>query len=171
VTGTGPGTAIVVGSGSGFSDSALVAVPPATNVVVSATSSGRSFPVARVGVDTVVVDVTADMRFTPSERLGSYNARLTWNPAVLQYVSVVNTTFAPPTVNADSVAQGRLRFASADANGATGQVVVARVRLRAIAAGTTSPAITISEMSASSPTYTNLLSRVTVTNGSVTVRP
>jgi hypothetical protein len=171
VTAAGPGAAIVVGSGSGFSDSALVVVPPDADVVVSATSSGRAFRVTPVGVDTVFVDITADMRFTPSEKLGSYNARLTWNPAVLQYVSVVNTTFAAPTVNADSVAQGLLRFASADASGAAGQVVVARVRLRAVAAGTTSPAITITEMSGVSPTYTNLVSRVTVANGSVTVRP
>ncbi|HWP37132.1 MAG TPA: cohesin domain-containing protein [Gemmatimonadales bacterium] len=170
VTGVAVGNAVVVASGSGFSDSALVSVLPATNVLVSSTSSGRAFRAARVG-DTVVVDITADMAFAPGERLGSYNARLTWDAAVLQYVSVVNTTFAAPTVNADSVSAGKLRFASADANGAAGQVVVARVRLRAIAAGTTSPALTISELSAASPTFTNLLSRVTVASGSVTVRP
>jgi hypothetical protein len=170
VTGVAVGNAVVVASGSGFTDSALVAVLPATNVLVSSTSSGRAFRAARVG-DTVVVDITADMAFTPSERLGSYNARLQWDPGVLQFVGVVNTTFAAPTVNADSVSAGKLRFASADAAGAAGQVVVARVRLRALATGATSPALTISELSAASPTFTNLLSRVTVANGIVTVRP
>jgi hypothetical protein len=170
VTGVAVGNAVVVGSGSGFSDSALVAVLPTTNVLVSSTSGGRAFRAARVG-DTVVVDITADMAFTPNERLGSYNARLQWDPAVLQFVGVVNTTFAAPTVNADSVSAGKLRFASADAAGASGQVVVARVRLRALTTGTTSPALTISELSAASPTFTNLLSRVTVTSGFVTVRP
>ena len=121
--------------------------------------------------DTVVVDVTADMALTGGEKIGSYNARMTWDAAVLQYVGVQSTAFAAPTVNADSASAGTLRFASADAAGGSGQAVVARVRFRALAAGTTSPTIAISEMSASSPTYTNLLTRVTVTSGFVTVRP
>jgi hypothetical protein len=170
VTGAAPGTAVIVASGTGFSDSVLVTVPPGGNVVASATSNDRGFRDARAG-DTVVVDVRADMQFASGERLGSYNARLTWNPAVLQFVDVQSGAFAAPTVNTDSVSAGRLRFASADAGGAAGHVVVARVRLRALAAGSAGSALTVSEMSASSPSYTNLVSRVTVTNGFITVRP
>jgi hypothetical protein len=172
VTAVASGTSVLVASGSGFGDSVLVTVPTATHAVVSATSSGRAFRVARVG-DTVVVDVAADMRFTPSEKLGSYNATLTWTPATLQFIDVQSGGFAAPTVNSGSASSGQLRFSAADATGASGSVVVARVRLRALAAGTTGTTLTISEMSATSPTFTNLFAanRVTVTSGSVTVRP
>jgi hypothetical protein len=171
-TAVAPGTAVLVAGGSGFSDSVLVTVPTATYAVVSTTSSGRAFRVARVG-DTVVVDVTADLRFTPSEKLGSYNATLTWTPATLQFLDVQTGGFAAPTVNSGSASSGQLRFSAADPTGASGAVVVARVRLRALAAGTTATALSVTEMSATSPTFTNLFAanRVTVTNGSVTVRP
>jgi hypothetical protein len=171
-TAAAAGTAVLVASGSGFSDSALATVVPASNAVVSTTSSGRAFRVARVG-DTVVVDVTADMRFTPNEKLGSYNAELTWTPATLQFIDVQSGGFAAPTVNSGSASSGQLRFSAADATGASGAVVVARVRLRALAAGTTATTLAITEMSATSPTFTNLYAanRVTVISGSVTVRP
>jgi len=70
VTAVAPGSAVLVASGSGASDSALVAVAVPTNAIVSVTSAGQAFRHARVG-DTVVVDLTADLRYTPSELLGS----------------------------------------------------------------------------------------------------
>lgn len=174
--GTATGTVVIVATGSGFSDSTRITVVTATHAVVSITSNKptapRAFGVFKAGVDTVVMDVTADMRFTPNEKLGSYNATLTWSPSVLQYVDVQATSFAAPVVNADSASAGKLRFSAADASGAAGQVVVARVRFRAVAQGATTAALAISEMSAAQ-TFTNLsaLNRVTVTSGHVTVRP
>ncbi len=174
VTGIAVGTAVLVASGSGFSDSALVTVVTATHAVVSTTSSGSAFRAARVG-DTVVVDLTADLRFTPSERLGSYQAAMDWNALVLQYLDVQTTSFAAPTVNPGTAnCTHQLCLAAADAQNAAVSVIVARVRFRALAAGTTSPVLSISEMSSNvPPTFTNLFAanRVTVTNGSVTVRP
>lgn len=174
VTGVAPGTAVVVASGSGFSDSALVTVVVPTNAVVSAMPAGAAFGQARVG-DTVVVDLTADLRFTPSELLGSYQASLDWNTAVLQLVDVQATTFAAPVVNPGTGTCGhRLCLAAADPQNTASNVVVARVRLLAVAAGSTSTALGITELSSNvPPTYTNLYAanRVTVMSGSVTVRP
>jgi hypothetical protein len=175
VQGIAAGTAVIVATGSGFSDSALITAVTPTHAVMSTSSlfqgSSRGFRAARVG-DTVVVDVTADMRITPNEKLGSYNATLTWATATLQYIDVQTTSFAAPVVNAASVSAGTLRFSAADATGAAGQVVVARVRFRALAQGTTPATLAVTEMSAAQ-TFTNFsaLNRVTVTSGHVTVRP
>lgn len=170
------GTVVIVITGSGFTDSALITVVTLSHAVMSTSSvfqgSARGFRAARVG-DTVVVDVTADMRITPNEKLGSYNATLTWATATLQYIDVQSTTgFAAPVVNADQSSAGTLRFSGADANGPAGKVVVARVRFRAAAQGTTVATLAVTEMSAAQ-TFTNFsaLNRVTVTSGHVTVRP
>jgi hypothetical protein len=180
VTGASAGTAIIVATASGFSDSALVTVVSPTHAVAHTTSTigasaGRGFGVARVG-DTVVVNVTVDLRFTPNEKLGSYDAILRWNPSALSFVDVKNGTYVARTVNRDSVSAGRLDFAAADPQqdaSPGGSVVVARVRFRASASGSSALALTIEEMSGAPPTFTNLLgsNRVTVTSGHVTVRP
>lgn len=169
VTAAGTGTSVIVANANTVLDSMLVAVPPAGNVVVRTIPNGRSFRRAKVG-DTVTVDVVMDMQFTPSEKLGSYNATLTWNQTVLTYLDVQSTSFAAPTVNTGNVANGELRFGSADATGAAGKVLVTRVRFVAAAQGATTTTIAMSEMSAAQ-TFTNLISRVTVVNGHVTVSP
>ena len=171
VTAVAAGAAVIVGTtvGAGIvGDSLIVTVPPDSNVVVRTLSDGRTYRTANVG-DTVVVDVTVDMQFAAPELLGSYNATLTWNPSVLTYVDVQNGNFASPTINDANASAGELRFGSADANGVGGQVVVANVRFVAAAGGTTAATLEVSEMSAAQ-TFTNLISRVTVTNGFVTVR-
>jgi len=173
VTGVAPGMAVVLTEAADFSspqftDSALVTVLTAGYVVVSSTVDDRGFETAGVG-DTVVVDVTADMRFTPSELLGSYNATLTWDPAVLSFIDVQAGDFSQPEVNTANTASGELRFAQVNANGTGGATVLARVRLLAQATGATQPTLTITEMSAAI-TFTNLIDRVTVTNGTVTIQ-
>jgi hypothetical protein len=169
VTGVAGGTAVIVATQGSLSDSVLVRVGTSGSVPVSAVADGRAFHAPRVG-DTVVVGVTASMVFTNSELLGSYNAQLTWNAAVLRYVDVLSGDFGTPTINATQTGQGSLRFSAANAQGAAGSVTVARVRFVAQAAGSAAPVLTITELSAAL-TFTNLLSSVTVTNGSVTVRP
>lgn len=180
VTGIASGTAVIVASGSGFSDSALVTIVTPTHAVAYTSStvgpvSDRGFGVARVG-DTVEVSVAVDLRFTPDEKLGSYDAVLRWNSSALSFVEVQDGSYVSPTVNRDSVSVGRLDFAAADPQQSAspgGTVVVARVRFRAAATGSSTVALTIEEMSGAPPSFTNLLgsNRVTVTSGHVTVRP
>ena len=168
VSATGIGSATVVATSGAFADSTQVVVPPAGNVVASAIA-GRFFGTARAG-DTVIVDLTADMQFSGGELLGSFNATLLFNPAVLQYVSTQSGTFGSPTVNAANVGVGELRLGHANAAGAGGQVLVARVRFVAVASGSGALGLTFSEMSAAL-TFTNLISRLTVAAGAVAVVP
>lgn len=170
VTAAAAGTVVVVADAGAFADSILIRVAAAGSVPVFAIADGRSFRAARVG-DTVIVDVHANMAFTSGELLGSYNAELTWNAAQLRYVDVLPGGFGVPTINDTQVQQGSLRFSAANAQGVGGApVVVARVRFVAQAAGSAAPALAITELSAAQ-TFTNLLSSVIVTTGSVTVRP
>jgi hypothetical protein len=162
-------SAVIVGTAGSFSDSMLVRVAAPGDVPVSAVAAVRAFHAPRVG-EAVVVDVTADMGFAGGELLGSYNAQLTWNPAVLTYVGVDAGGFGAPTVNDTQAQEGSLRFSAANAQGVGGVVVVARVRFLAQATGNATPQLSITELSAAQ-TFTNLLSSVIVTNGSVTVRP
>jgi hypothetical protein len=152
-----------------LADSIIVRVAGAGTVPVSAIADGRSFGAPRVGGD-VIVDIAADMAFTGGELLGSYNAELRWDPAVLRFVEVQSGNFGAPTVNTTQTGTGLLRFSAANAAGVAGSVIVARVRFVADAAGSGNPQLTITELSAAL-TFTNLLSGVVVTNGSVTVRP
>jgi len=174
VTGVAAGTAVVVASATGFSDSVLVRTVKAGDAMVWALPAGRSFRTARVG-DTVTVELTADLRRTPTEKLGSYQASLDWSASVLQYLDVQSTSFAAPTVNPGTgTCTHQLCLAAADPQNTAGLVVVARVRFRALANGTASPTIAVTEMSSNvPPTFTNLFAgnRVAVTGGTVTVRP
>jgi hypothetical protein len=163
------GAATVVASSGALADSTRLLVVPAGNVAAGTISNGRFFRAVRVG-DTVLVDIVADMRFTGGEALGSYNADLTWTPGTLQYLTTETGTFGTPTVNASGAAQGQLRIGHANAQGGTGLVVLARVRFRAQAGGSGNVALTFSEMSAAG-TFTNLISRITVAAGAVTVVP
>jgi hypothetical protein len=170
VTAAAAGGAVIVGTSGAFSDSMLVRVAASGSVPVSAIAGdGQAFLAPRVG-DTVVVDVRVNMFFSGGELLGSYNAQLTWAAAALRYVDVQPGTFGTPTINDTQVQQGSFRFSAANAQGAGGSVVVARVRFVAQAAGSAAPQLAITELSAAQ-TFTNLLSSVVVTNGSVTVRP
>jgi hypothetical protein len=152
-------------------DSVKVTVPTTTYVIVSTAPRGRSYGSPQVN-DTMTVDVAADMRFTPGDKLGSYNAKLTWNPAqlTLQAVSAGDGGFNP-TYN--DLVSGQLTFADANATGVAGTPVVARIRFKALVAGSPNLVLTLTELSASAPSYTNLFAanRVTVTNGVITVRP
>jgi len=169
VTGVAAGTVVIVGTGGSFTDSMLVRVAASGSVPASAIADDEAYRAPRVG-DTVVVDVRVNMFFSGGELLGSYNAQLTWNAAALRYVDVQAGGFGSPTINDTQTQQGSLRFSSANAQGVSGSVVVARVRFVAQAAGSATPALSITELSAAQ-TFTNLLSSVVVTNGSVTVRP
>ena len=171
VTAVTVGQTVVVATAGAFADSVIITVPAAGNVLVFTSSKGRSFAAAAVG-DTVSLDLTADLGFASGEKLGSYGATLTWDAAKLQLDTLVAGSFPEPTVNYNARGTGQLQFAAANTAGATGQTILAKVRFRALSAGSGVPVLTFSEMSAPSPSFTNLFAanRVTVTNAGVTVR-
>jgi hypothetical protein len=169
VTGVAVGATTVVATFGTFSDSTRVVVPTTEHVLAAALADGRYFRTARVG-DTVVVDLVADMQFATDELLGSYNATVLFNPAALTYVSTQAGTFGAPTVNATGAAVGEVRLGHANAAGADGLVVLARLRFVAAGAGAANLSLQFSEMSAAI-TFTNLIARQTVTAGIVTIVP
>ncbi|MDH5804930.1 MAG: Ig-like domain-containing protein [Gemmatimonadota bacterium] len=169
VTGVAAGTAVIVAQAAPVADSVTVTVGIPGQVIATTSVGGRTFGSGTVGVD-VVVDVAVDMALAGSELLGSYNATLTWDPAVLTFAAVEVGDFALPEINTADVATGSLRFAQINANGLGGSVVIVRVRFAAAATGSTVPAAAFAEMSAAQ-TFTNLLPKVTVTNATVRINP
>ncbi|MEX0691397.1 MAG: hypothetical protein WD934_05140 [Gemmatimonadales bacterium] len=169
VTGVGVGASTVVATFGTFSDSTRVVVPATEHVLAAALADGRYFRTARVG-DTVVVELVADMRFATDELLGSYNATVLFNPAALTYVSTQAGTFGAPTVNATGATVGEVRLGHANAAGADGLVVLARLRFVGAGAGAANLSLQFSEMSAA-VTFTNLIARHTVASGLATIVP
>ena len=99
-----------------------VAVTPcaqAQSVVVGPLPSSMS----AIPGASITVPVVADLTSSGGASLGSIAARLTWKPGTLTYVSSSMGTLGSPTVNVDS-ASGALRFALANASGATGMPVL-----------------------------------------------
>ncbi len=120
------------------------------------------------------VPIVVDLSQAGGAKLGSYTARLKWNPAVLglschQYwCDTLSGNFPPPQINSDSVAQGVVRFTAISPAGASGLVTLVRFRF-SIAfsiADTTSSAVDLSfsEMSAAG-TFDDLMPLLTVTSG------
>ena len=124
----------------------------------------------------VLVPVAIDMSGSGGEKLGSYTARLTWDPARLKaclgydyYYSCVDSirggSFPVPQFNYDSAA-GTLSFTAISPAGAPGLVTIARIPfvLRdTLAAPLT---LTFSEMSAAG-TFTNLLPLLSVSSATM----
>lgn len=175
VTGAAGGTAVIVASAQGATgpvlDSTLVAVAATGSAVAVPLAGGRAFGSARVG-DTVVVRVAVDLRGVPSERLGSYLARLNWTPSTLGYVTtaLVSGGFVEPTVNADSTGLGQLRFGAANPTGTLGPVIgLLDIKFVAAAAGTTPLTFTVTDLSAAS-TFTQMVTTALVLSTSVRVQ-
>ncbi|MCZ6803144.1 MAG: choice-of-anchor B family protein, partial [Proteobacteria bacterium] len=71
----------------------------------------------------ITTPVTIDVSQTfPEEALGAYNATLTWNPSLLDYVAFSGgpAPFDNPIVNEDNTAAGELSFEQSDAAGVGG---------------------------------------------------
>jgi hypothetical protein len=121
----------------------------------------------------VTVPIVVDMSQAGGAKLGSYTARLQWDPAVLglscsQYgCDTLSGNFPAPQINPDSIAQGVVRFASVSAAGVSGLITL--VRFRFVVQDTTSTAsspmnLSFSEMSAAG-TFEDLMPLLTVTSG------
>jgi hypothetical protein len=66
------------------------------------------------------VPLVVDLRALGGSALGSYQLRVTWDPAVVRYVSAGAGAFGAPTVNEANVAAGSLTLAGANPGGASG---------------------------------------------------
>jgi hypothetical protein len=132
-------------------------------------SNAHAFGLANVG-DTVHVVVTVNLGAVPGELIGSYNAQLDWNPAVLQYVSTTPISLVGgTTLNESATSSGDLRFGSADPSGATGPALV-DVKFVAKASGASPVTFVLTDLSGISPAFTQMLTNALVLSGSVQVK-
>ncbi len=174
VTAQDAGSTVVVAQAPGatgtVADSMLVVVPASGTTVVSALGDARAFDGAKAG-DTVRVVVEASLRAVPGEMLGSYNAQLTWNPAILSYVrwDPMPGGFGAPTVNETLTSTGQLRFGAADPNGKSGTMALVGITFVAAGTGAGGLQFTLTDLSAAI-TFTNLLPGAVLVPGTITIR-
>ena len=174
VTGVAPGSAIVAATaGPGVADSLVVMVGDAVtlpgNAIALALIGGRSFGVAKLG-QPVAIDIVMDLKAVPVELLGNYDARFTWNAAVLRFDSTQAGTFASPVVIPDTAANGILRFNATDLVGATGSQTLTHLWFTAVGPGPSGHALSLSTLTAA-VTGIDLLPGLLVGPGGVTVGP
>src|SRR5207249_412430 len=83
----------------GVADSLVVMVGDALTLpgspIALALVGGRSFGVGKVA-QPMAIDVVVDLKAVPTELLGSYDARLTWNAGVLRFDSTQAGSFVSP---------------------------------------------------------------------------
>lgn len=167
------GSAIVVATAaSGVADSLVVMVGDATippgNPIALALSGGRSFGTAKLG-QPIAIDVVVDFKAVPVELLGNYDARFTWNAAVLRFDSTQAGTFAPPVIIADTAGNGILRFSATDLIGATGLQTLVRLWYTATGPGPSGYVLSLPVLAA--VTRLDLTPGLLVAPGGLTVGP
>lgn len=174
VAGVSAGSAVIVAQAGPAADSMVVTVGNAAaalgDMLVAAVTNNRAFGTRRVG-QAVTVEVRVDQLAT-SDSLGSYNARYSWNPAVLRFDSTSAGSYAAPTVN-DSSSIGVLRFAGVDANSRSGSLVLTRLWFTALTTGDDAHVLELSEMSGVSPNFFNYFqnNRYVLVSGSARITP
>jgi len=115
---------------------------------------------SQVSGEYLLVPIFADMTKSGGERLGSYTARLTWDPSILYYESAEPGSFAQASLNTDSAYYGVLRVSAISPDGMDG--VFDLVRLRYYTYGGTTPLdLSVTELSAAG-TLRDLLATATV---------
>ena len=174
VTGLTPGSAVIVATAGTGADSTVVTVGNASaapgDMLIAAVTNNRAFGSRRAG-QAVTVEIRVDQLAT-NDSLGSYNARFSWNPAVLRFDSTSAGSYATPTVN-DSSSIGVLRFAAVNANSRSGSLVLTRLWFTALTAGVDAHQLSISEMSGVSPQFFNYFqnNRYVLVSGSARITP
>ncbi|RQW08828.1 hypothetical protein EH222_05035, partial [candidate division KSB1 bacterium] len=138
----------------------------AQSVVSSATPSDTSPAID----EQITVAVNINMTGASGKLLGSYSASLAWNAAIFEYVSYAGgaAPFNTPTVNTSNTASGRITFSAAAPSGASGNINILTVTLRAKASGTSTFDLNYTAMAAAM-TFENLLPYLTINDGSATV--
>ena len=174
VTGVAAGSAIVAAMAApGVADSLVVmvgdALTPPGSPIALALVGGRSFGVGKVA-QPMAIDVVVDLKAVPTELLGSYDARLTWNAGVLRFDSTQAGSFVFPVVIPDTAAGGILRFHATDPVGATGLQTLAHVWFTATGPGASSHVLSLPVLSAA-PTSLDLTPRLLVAPGGATIGP
>jgi Big-like domain-containing protein len=174
VTAGAPGSAIVVATAApGVADSLVVmvgdAITPPGNAIALALIGGRSFGVAKLG-QPLAIDVVVDLKAVPTQLLGNYDARFTWNAGVLRFDSTQTGTFASPVIIPDTAAGGILRFNGADVVGTSGSPTLVRLWYTATGPGPSGQVLSLSTLAAA-VTRIDLLPGLLVAPGGVTVGP
>ena len=174
VTAQGAGSAVIVAQAGSVADSMIVAVGNAGSapgdMLFATVTNGRAFGVRPLG-QAVAIDVRVDQLAT-ADSLGSYNARFSWNPAILRFDSTSAGTYAAPTVN-DSSSIGVLRFAGIDAISKSGPLVLTRLWFTALATGNDGHTLQVSEISGVSPNFFNYFTagRYVLVSGAASITP
>src|SRR5574341_138176 len=125
--------------------------------------------------ETIAVAINVDVSGLqmPDNRLGAYQATLEWEPAVIQYLGITPAP-APwnaPNVNATNVTTGRLIWNDFQAGGSTGKINILNVNFRVISATSASTPLKLSFSAMTTAIFfTDLLNKLTVQSGQVTVR-
>jgi hypothetical protein len=174
VTALKSGSAVVVASAApGVADSLVVMVGDPTilpgNPLALALTGGRSFGVAKIG-QPVAIDVLTDLKAVPTELLGSYDARFTWNTAVLRFDSTQAGTFVSPVVIPDTAAGGMLRFNATDPIGVTGSQTLVHLWFTAVGPGASNQLLSLPLLTAAL-TGLDLTPGLIVAPGGVTIGP
>src|SRR3989441_10871472 len=174
VTGVRPGSAVVVATAApGVADSLVVMVGDPTvlpgNPLALALTGGRSFGVAKIG-QRVAIDVVIDLKAVPTELLGSYDARFTWNAAVLRFDSTQAGTFVSPVVIPDTAAGGILRFNATHPIGAIGSQTLVQPLFTAMGPGASNQVLSLPVLTAA-VTGLDLLPGLLVAPGGTTIGP
>jgi hypothetical protein len=139
---------------------ALAAPARGQTVVVGVGGALSALP-----LDTFRIPIYADLTAAGGEKLGSYTVRVSWNPAIMRYISFEQGSFAQATVRADSAFSFGVFWATAVApGGSDGIVELFRLRMRSDTGGTGSVNVQVTEASAAG-TLTNLLPFVTAVTG------
>jgi hypothetical protein len=113
----------------------------------------------------VALPIAIDLTGAPGVSLGSFRLSLRFNPTLLKVIGTAPGAFAAPVFNTDSGAQGVVKFAGANATGATGFFTLGSVLFEALStvAGDTLR-VAFQELVAAG-TFADLLPQLVVTQG------
>jgi len=140
---------------------------PASTLSVPVTVSSHE---VRRG-DTITAAVTVDMTAS-SKALGSIEARLRFDPAVVSFVAASQGTFGGLLqLNADSASRGVIRFAAINADDSknTGSVIVLQIELDVVGDSGTSTPLSVELGDLTATDFTSLLPEAVISDGRVSV--
>ena len=132
----------------------------ATTLVAARGAGAQQIPVRLGGVASSLVGVSFDLPLEVdltgrSEKLGSFAARIRWNPAVLAFLGGQDGNFGRMAVNVDS-GGGVIRLAGANPGGVGGKVVLGVARWVPLAASNDTIRLDLTELYAAG-NFANLL--------------
>jgi hypothetical protein len=128
-------------------------------------------PLSAQSGDALTVSVVVDLGIS-GPALGSYDATLSWNPDVLQFLgeSGGDAPFGSPSVDTSAAGTGSLHFSAADAVGAAGGFRLLSVVFRATATPCATSTLHLAFAAMRAPvTFEDLLPSLGVTDGNVAV--